>query len=287
MPLLVGAAAWSLAVLGQQPDKPITIGFLGSATPAIYGKAARSDRSADAAHPRRRGDRMRRREFMTLVGGAAVAWPLAARTQQPAIPAIGYLNTRGAGEDEHLLAAFHQGLEETGYVENQNVRIEYRWAEGRNDRLPALAADLVSSQVAVIAAGGTPPTIAAKAATATIPIVFVTGADPVEIGLVASLNRPGGNLTGITTLTSKLAQKKLELLHDLLPTAAVIALLINPTNPILAETNRRDVQAAAGTLGLQIFTLRLSSEREFETAFATLAQQRAGRSRDRHRCLLQ
>jgi len=219
---------------------------------------------------------MERREFITLVVGTAAAWPLAARAQQPAIPAIGYLNTRAAGEDEHLLAAFHRGLKETGYVESQNVRIEYRWAEGQNDRLPALAADLVRRQVAVIAAGGTPPTIAAKAATATIPIVFVTGADPVEIGLVASLNRPGGNLTGITTLTSVVAQKKLELLHDLLPGETVIALLINPTNPILAETNGRDLQAAARTLGLQILMLRASSEREFETAFATLVQQRAG-----------
>ena len=142
--------------------------------------------------------------------------------------------------------------------------------------MPALAADLVRRQVAVIAAGGTPPTIAAKAATATIPIVFVTGADPVEIGLVVSLNRPGGNLTGITTLTSVVAQKKLELLHDLLPGETVVALLFNPTNPILAETNRRDLQAAARTLGLQILMLRASSEREFETAFATLVQQRAG-----------
>src|SRR5215472_10670249 len=219
---------------------------------------------------------MKRREFITLLCGATAAWPLAARAQQPAIPAIGYLNTRAAGEDEHLLAAFHQGLKETGYVESRNVTIEYRWAEGRNDRLPALAADLVSSQVAVIAAGGTPPTIAAKAATATIPIVFVTGADPVEIGLVVSLNRPGGNLTGITTLTSVVAQKKLELLHNLLPGETVIALLINPTNPILAETNGRDLRAAARTLGLQILMLRASSEREFETAFAILVQQRVG-----------
>jgi putative ABC transport system substrate-binding protein len=200
----------------------------------------------------------------------------ARRACQPAMPAIGYLNTRSAGEDENLLAAFHQGLKETGYVESQNVRIEYRWAEGRNERLPILAADLVRRQVAVIAPGGTPPTIAAKAATATIPSVFVTGADPTEIGLVASLNRPGGNLTGITTLTSTVAQKKLELLHELLPTATVIALLINPTNPILAETNRRDLQAAARTLGLQVLMLQASSEREFETAFATFFQQRVG-----------
>jgi putative ABC transport system substrate-binding protein len=219
---------------------------------------------------------MRRRDFITLFGGAAAAWPLVVRAQHLAVPAIGYLSTRAAGEDGHLLAAFHQGLKETGYVESRNVTIEYRWAEGRNDRLPALAADLVRRQVAVIAAGGTPPTIAAKAATATIPIVFVTGADPVEIGLVASLNRPGGHLTGITTLTSVVAQKKLELLHELLPTATVIALLINPTNPILAETNRRDLQAAARTLGLHILMLQASSERELETAFATLIQQRAG-----------
>src|SRR5262249_26427491 len=217
--------------------------------------------------PNRRGHMasyIQRRKFLATLVGAVAAWPLAARAQHPAIPAIGYLNTRAAGEDGHLLAAFHQGRKETGYFESRNVTIEYRWAEGRNDRLPALAADLVRRQVAVIAAGGIPATNAAKAATATIPIVFVTGADPVELGLVASLARPGGNLTGITTLTSVVAQKKLELLHELVPTANVVGLLVNPTNSILAETNRRDLRASARTLGLQIHVLRASGEREFE-----------------------
>ena len=214
---------------------------------------------------------MKRREFITLAGGV-VAWPLAARAQQPAVPVIGFLNTRARGEDPHLLAAFHQGLKESGYVEGQNAMIEYRFAEGRNDRLPSLAADLVHQPVAVIAANG-PAVVAAKAATTTIPIVFSVGLDPVALGLVASLNRPGGNLTGVTVLFDEVGPKRLELLHEFVPTATIIALLLNPSYPS-AENQSRDLQAAARILGLQLHVLHASTERDFDIAFAAFVELR-------------
>jgi putative ABC transport system substrate-binding protein len=219
---------------------------------------------------------VRRREFITLLGSAAV-WPLAARAQQAAMPAIGVLSAEWRDLFADRLRAFHEGLSETGYVEGRNLAIEYRWAEGRNDQLPALAAELVRRQVTVIVtAGSTPAALAARAATTTIPIVFYLGADPVEVGLVTSLSRPGGNLTGVVTLNVEVGAKRLELLHELIPTATVVALLLNPTNPTLAQTLSRDLQAAARTLGLQLHVLHASNEREIDTAFATLVQLRAG-----------
>jgi putative ABC transport system substrate-binding protein len=220
---------------------------------------------------------MKRREFITLLGGAAAAWPLAARAQQPAMPVVGYLGAQSPGVSSVRVRAFHQGLGDTGYVEGRNIAIEYRWAEGQYDRLPAMAADLVRRQVAVIAApGGNPAALAAKAATTNIPIVFETGANPVEAGLVSSLNRPGGNVTGVTSLNVAVGPKRLEWLHELVPTATIMALLINPTNPTNAEDNLRDGQAAAGKLGLKVHVLHASIERDFDTVFATLAQLQVG-----------
>jgi putative tryptophan/tyrosine transport system substrate-binding protein len=218
---------------------------------------------------------VRRREFIAGLGSAA-AWPVVARAQQPATPVIGFLSARAAGEDAYLLTAFHQGLKEAGYVEGRNVAIEYRWAEGQYDRLPALAADLVRRKVTVIVAtGALSAALAARAATTIIPTVFQVGNDPVQVGLVPSLNRPGGNLTGVTTLAAELMPKRLELLHEVVPGATVVAALLNPTNPN-AETFSRDLQAAALTLGLRLHILHASTQRGFDTAFATLVQLRAG-----------
>jgi ABC-type uncharacterized transport system substrate-binding protein len=220
---------------------------------------------------------MRRREFITLLGGAAVAWPLAARAQQQAMPVVGVLSAEWPDQFTDRLRAFHEGLREAGYIDGRNLAIEYRWAEGRNDRLPALAAELVRRQVSVIVtAGSTPAALAARAATTTMPIVFYLGADPVEAGLVTSLSRPGGNLTGVVTLNVEVAPKRLELLHELVPTATVIAALVNPTNPVLAETLTRNLQTAARTLGVQLHVLHASSEQDFDTVFASLVQLRAG-----------
>jgi putative ABC transport system substrate-binding protein len=192
---------------------------------------------------------MRRREFIALLGGATVAWPLAARAQQPTLPVVGFLGQSQTDLSADLLRAFRQGLKETGYVEGQNLVIEYRWAEGHNDRLSAFATDLVRRQVAVIVAITTPSVLAAKEATAAIPIVFFVAGDPVELGLAASLNRPGGNLTGITSLTLEVASKWLELLHELMPTTSAFAVLINPTSPALAEIQSRDLQGRLANSG--------------------------------------
>jgi putative tryptophan/tyrosine transport system substrate-binding protein len=220
---------------------------------------------------------MRRRNFVTLLVGATVAWPLAVHAQQPKMPVIGFLGAESPDLFASRLRAFRQGLSETGYVEGQNVAIEFRWAEGQNDRLRALAADLVRRQVTVIAAlSSTPAALAAKAATTTIPIVFQVGIDPIRAGLVSSLNRPRGNLSGVTSLSVETVPKRLELLHELIPAANVVALLVNPTSPSLAETTTRDAQAAARALGLHLHVLHASTARDLETAFATLVQLQAG-----------
>jgi putative ABC transport system substrate-binding protein len=219
-------------------------------------------------------DRLKRREFIALVGGAAATWPLGAHAQQPAMPVIGFLSARSPSEAASSLAAFHRGLSEGGYIEGQNVAIEYRWAEGQYDRLPALVADLVRRQVNVIAAtGATNSAFAAKAATATIPIVFSSSDDPVKLGLVASLNRPGGNATGINFFVSQMEGKRVGLLHELVPTAALMGVLLNP-NQALFEFQLKDVREATRSIGQQIHILHASSERDIHTAFRSFDHMR-------------
>jgi putative tryptophan/tyrosine transport system substrate-binding protein len=218
---------------------------------------------------------MRRREFISLLGGAAAAWPLSARAQQSPMPVVGFLNGATATGWAPFVAAFRQGLNETGYIEGKNVAIEYRFAEGEYDRLPAMAADLVHRRVSVIAATTTPAALAAKAATTTVPVVFTTTGDPVQMGLVASLSRPGGNITGVTRLNVEIAPKLLELMHELVPTATRIVLLVNPTGPN-AETLSKEIGAAARALGLEVPVLHATTERDFDKVFSTFAQLSAG-----------
>lgn len=218
---------------------------------------------------------MRRRDFVSLLGGVAVTWPLAARAQQQAMPVIGFLHGTSLETRRAEVTSFHRGLSDTGYVEGQNVAVEYRWAEGRYDRLPAMAADLVDRQVSVIAAFGTAAALAAKAATTTIPVVFIVGGDPVALGLVVSLSQPGGSITGVTPLNDQLAPKLLELLHELVPKAAVIGYLINPNNAT-SENLSQQVVVAERTIGQRVHILNASSEHDFDPAFATLDQIRAG-----------
>jgi putative ABC transport system substrate-binding protein len=217
---------------------------------------------------------LQRREFITLISGAAVAWPLAARAQQP-MPVVGFLNSSSPDMYAPFVAAFRQGLKETGYVEGQNATIEYRWAEGQYDRLPAMAADLVSRKVSVIAATSTPAVLAAKAATTTIPIVFTTAGDPVQLGLVTALSRPSGNITGITVLDVEIAPKRLQLARELAPAATTMAVLVNPAFPP-TESMLRELVVAAKNLGLNLHVAHATSEREIDEAFATVAQLRVG-----------
>jgi len=217
---------------------------------------------------------MRRREFITLLGGTAAAWPFAARAQQPTMPVVGFLRSATLADVPHWVAAFRQGLKEAGFVEGQNVAIEFRSADNQLDRLPALVADLIRQPVAVIL-GNTDAALAAKAATTTVPIVFASGSDPVRDGLVASLNRPGGNVTGLVYFAAVLGAKRLELLRQLVPRATTIAVLVNPNTP-LTEAERKDVQAAAQAIGQQLIIFDISSDRDIETAFAAFVQRGAG-----------
>ena len=219
---------------------------------------------------------MRRREFISLFSSTVVAWPLAARAQQPRMPVVGFLGLASAEGYRPMVAAFREGLQEFAYVEGRNVAIEYRWAEGRVDQLPALAADLVRSQVSVIAAASTPAALAAKAATTNIPIVFEMAGDPVRLGLVASLDRPGGNVTGVANLNIEVTPKLLQLLHEVVPDAKVLALLVNPANPTVAEIESREAQLAAHSLGVDLQILNARTERDFDAVFANLIRLGAG-----------
>jgi putative tryptophan/tyrosine transport system substrate-binding protein len=218
---------------------------------------------------------MRRREFIAVLGCSAVAWPLAARAQQPSMPVVGFISSRSPDESASAVVAFRQGLAEAGYVEGQNVEITFRWAEGHYDRLPMMAADLARRRVtAILATGGNPPVFAVKAATATIPIVFIIGSDPVEVGFVASLNRPGGNITGVSLFTSVLVAKRLELLRELVPAATIIAFLVNPDNSN-AQPDTAVMQAAAARLGQKLIVLSAHTDQDIDLAFASLGQQQA------------
>jgi putative ABC transport system substrate-binding protein len=219
--------------------------------------------------------RLRRREFITLVGGTVIAWPLAARAQQPAMPVIGVLLVQSRESLADSLAAFHQGLNEIGYIEGKNVSVDYRSADGRYDRLPGLAAELVNRQVTVILAGANAAALAAKSATTTIPIVFAIGADPVKLGLVVSLNRPGGNITGVTFFANQLEAKRLGLLHELVPRASEVAVLVNPGQPA-AEAQSGEIMEAARTLGLRVHILNARSEGDLDFVFSTIVQMRIG-----------
>ena len=218
---------------------------------------------------------MKRREFITLLGGAALAWPLAARAQQPAMPVIGYLSPTSFGVLPERLRGLHQGLKEVGYIVGENVAIEYRWSEGQYDQLPAMAAELVRKQVSVIVAGANAATFAAKAATTTIPIVFLLAEDPVQLGLVASLSRPGGNATGINFVSGELTAKRLELLHELVPAAARVAVLVNPADATATATVLRDLEPAVRTTGLKIQVLKASTSQEIHAAFAAMVRERS------------
>jgi putative ABC transport system substrate-binding protein len=218
---------------------------------------------------------MRRREFLGVLGSAAAGWPLAAHAQQPAIPVIGFLSSGSPGAFAQFVAGFGRGLGEAGYTENRNVAIAYRWSEGQNDKLPALASDLVRAGVDVVVAGGPPAAVAAKAATATIPIVFTSGEDPVKLGLVQSYNRPGGNVTGVALLIEVLGAKRFGLLREIVPNAALIAVLLNPNEPTFA-TQLNDAQEAARAVGQQLLVLRASNEHEIEAAFAEAKGRQAG-----------
>jgi putative tryptophan/tyrosine transport system substrate-binding protein len=219
---------------------------------------------------------MRRREFIKLLGGTAAARPLAVRAQQPATPVIGFLDSKSPEDSAPLVAEFRRGLNESTFLEGQNVAIEFRWAQNKYDQLPVLAADLVRRRVDVIAATGGPAALAAKAASTTIPIVFRLAADPIAAGLVASLSRPGGNVTGVTSLNLEVGSKRLELLHELVPAATIMAALVNPTNPSNTEILSRDLQATARLLGLQLHLLHADSDADIDTVFATLTELRAG-----------
>ena len=218
---------------------------------------------------------MQRREFITLLGGATATWPVAARAQQPAMPVVGFLSNDSPATFPYRLSAFHEGLREAGYVEGDNVAILYRWGEAHTDRLPALAADLVHREVAVIVAQNNTAALAAQGATSTVPIVCTVGGDPIQMGLVASFNRPGGNITGVVIQTAELMGKRLEFLHELLPTATVVAVLVNPTNPSAMASETSNLQDAARALGLELRILQASTPNEIEAAFETLVGYRA------------